>query len=180
MASLVAEGLELMAAADAAALDGHFAVRHAVFVADQGLFEGTDRDAHDHDPATVHVVATVGGAIVGAVRLYPLAGSTWKGDRLAVLPEARVGTVGAELVRFAVATAGSLGGAQMLAQIQLPNVRFFERLGWTRAGAVAPYCGLDHQPMVFDLTQAPAKTWPGRPAELLLEPLVEVQDLRAG
>ena len=109
MASLVAEGLELMAAADAAALDGHFAVRHAVFVADQGLFEGTDRDAHDDDPATVHVVATVGGAIVGAVRLYPLAGSTWKGDRLAVLPEARVGTVGAELVRFAVRTANGAG-----------------------------------------------------------------------
>jgi putative N-acetyltransferase (TIGR04045 family) len=158
MASLVAEGLELTAAADAAALDGHFAVRHAVFVADQGLFEGTDRDAHDDDPATVHVVATVGGAIVGAVRLYPLAGSVWKGDRLAVLPEARVGTVGAELVRFAVRTAGERGGDRMLAHVQLPNVRFFERLGWTRDGEPERYVGVMHQPMAI-----PLRT-PGGPA----------------
>jgi predicted N-acetyltransferase YhbS len=114
------------------------------------------------------------------VRLYPLDGKLWQGDRLAVLPSHRSSMVGAELVRFAVATAGSLGGAQMVAQIQLPNVRFFERLGWTRAGAPAPYCGRDHQPMVYDLTQAPAVAWPGRPAELVLEPLVEVPDLRAG
>ena len=158
----------------------HYAIRQRVFVLEQRIMEFTDLDPHDRDTNTIHVLAAQGSCAAGTVRLYPLNGELWQGDRLAVLPSHRSSMVGAELVRFAVATAGSLGGAQMLAQIQLANVRFFERLGWTRAGAIAPYCGLDHQPMVYDLTQAPAKTWPGRPAELLLEPLVEVQDLRAG
>ena len=38
------------------------------------------------------------------------ASGDWKGDRLAVLPEARHGALGARLVRFAVATAGSARG----------------------------------------------------------------------
>ena len=85
---------------------------------------------------TVHVVGLVDGAVVGAVRLYPLdRHGLWKGDRLAVLPEARVRHLGAELVRFAVATAGELGGQRMVAQVQVPNVRFFEHLGWSRGRA---------------------------------------------
>jgi hypothetical protein len=114
------------------------------------------------------------------VRLYPLDEGLWQGDRLAVLPGHRASMVGAELVRFAVATAASLGGRHMRAQIQLPNVRFFQRLGWLRVGTPAPYHGIDHQLMLFDLADASELCWPGRPAGLLLEPLVEVPDLRAG
>ncbi|MEV5966376.1 MSMEG_0567/Sll0786 family nitrogen starvation N-acetyltransferase [Kribbella sp. NPDC051952] len=158
----------------------HYAIRQRVFVLEQRIMEFTDLDPHDRDPETVHVLSAQGSNAAGTVRLYPLDGQLWQGDRLAVLPSHRSSMVGAELVRFAVATAKSLGGAQMLAQIQLPNVRFFERLGWTRAGAPGPYCGLDHQPMVYDVTQAADLDWPGRPEELVLEPLVEVQDLRAG
>ena len=65
------------------------------------------------------------------MRFYPLDGDgLWKGDRLAVLPAERASQLGAMLVRFAVRTAGELGGRLMVAQIQVPNVRFFERLGW--------------------------------------------------
>jgi putative N-acetyltransferase (TIGR04045 family) len=132
-------------------LEAHFAVREAVFVRAQGLFEGSDRDAHDDDPSTVHVVARVDGAVVGTVRLYPLGDGLWKGDRLAVLPSARVHQLGGELVRFAVRTAGELGGARMVAQVQVANVRFFERLGWSCDGAPGPYCGVMHQPMAIPL-----------------------------
>lgn len=158
----------------------HYAIRQRVFVLEQRIMEFTDLDVHDRDPGTIHVLAAQGCYAAGTVRLYRLDGDLWQGDRLAVLPAHRSSMVGAELVRFAVETAGSLGGSQMLAQIQLPNVRFFERLGWTRAGAPAPYCGLDHQPMVYDLTKAAAVERPGRPDGLVLEPLVEVVDLRAG
>jgi putative N-acetyltransferase (TIGR04045 family) len=158
----------------------HYAIRQRVFVLEQRILEFTDLDVHDSDPATIHVLAAQGSCAAGAVRLYPLDGELWQGDRLAVLPGHRSSMVGADLVRFAVATAGSLGGAQMLAQIQVPNVRFFERLGWTRAGAPARYCGVVHQPMVYDLTQAPTLSGPGRPSDLILEPLAEVVDLRAG
>src|SRR5580700_7043184 len=73
---------------------------------------GQDRDAHDDDPATVHVVGLADGVICGTVRLYPLAGTPgrWKGDRLAVLDGHRHQGLGAPLVRFAVATAGRRGG----------------------------------------------------------------------
>jgi putative N-acetyltransferase (TIGR04045 family) len=151
MAASTTLGTELFAAGGGEALDGHFAVRHAVFVRDQRLFDGSDRDARDGDPDTVHAVAAVDGAVVGAVRLYPLSGADWKGDRLAVLPEARVATVGRLLVAFAVRTAGERGGARMVAHVQLPNVRFFEHLGWRRDGDPERYVGVMHQPMAIPL-----------------------------
>ena len=137
-------------AAGAAELEAHFAVRRAIFVEAQALFDD-DRDAHDLEPATLHVVAEVGGEILGAVRLYPLSGGVWKGDRLAVLPSARAHRLGALLVRYAVRSAGERGGSRMVAQVQVANVRFFERLGWARDGAAGPYRGVMHQPMAIAL-----------------------------
>ena len=93
---------------------------------------------------------------MGAVRLYPLDDDgLWQGDRLAVLPEARVRHLGALLVRFAVVTAGERGGHTMVARIQLPNVRFFEQLGWSADGPAGPYHGVMHQPMAIPLGRAP-------------------------
>jgi putative N-acetyltransferase (TIGR04045 family) len=139
-------------AAGAAELEAHFAVRRAIFVDAQALFEGDDRDERDDSPDTLHAVGVVAGAVVGAVRLYPLdAAGRWKGDRLAVLPDARSHHLGAALVRFAVATAGARGGHKMVAQIQLPNVRFFEHLGWRADGLRGEYHGVMHQPMAIRL-----------------------------
>src|SRR5580698_3399301 len=150
----------------------HFRIRHQVFVVEQGLFgdasagdasagdaggsgAGQDRDAHDDDPATVHVVGLADGVICGTVRLYPLAGTPgrWKGDRLAVLDGHRHQGLGAPLVRFAVATAGQRGGREMEAYIQPANVRFFQWLGWRPAGGLVTYAGIPHQRMLIGLTQ---------------------------
>jgi putative N-acetyltransferase (TIGR04045 family) len=134
-------------------LTAHFDVRRRVFVDEQRIFAGSDRDRHDDDPRTVHVVGLVDAVIGGAVRLFPLpgAGHRWQGDRLAVLAEHRAHGLGAPLVRYAVRTAGELGGSVMVAHIQLPNVAFFTRLGWRRDGDVEAYAGLPHQPMAIDL-----------------------------
>jgi putative N-acetyltransferase (TIGR04045 family) len=135
-------------------LAAHHAVRHQVFVLDQRLFVGNDRDERDLLPDTLHVVGVDGDAVVGAVRLYPLYGyALWQGDRLAVLPQARVRHLGALLVRFAVATAGERGGHTMVARIQLPNVRFFEQLGWHADGPPGLYHGVMHQPMAIPLAR---------------------------
>ncbi|MGH2969980.1 MAG: MSMEG_0567/Sll0786 family nitrogen starvation N-acetyltransferase [Solirubrobacteraceae bacterium] len=139
---------------DAGELAAHFDIRRRVFVELQGLFDSSDRDDRDVRGDTLHVVGLVDGAVVGAVRLYRLdAHGRWKGDRLAVLPEARVRHVGAMLVRFAVATASELDGREMVARVQLPNVRFFERLGWRADGPPAPYLGVMHQPMAIPLAR---------------------------
>jgi predicted GNAT family N-acyltransferase len=154
----------------------HFRIRHQVFVLEQGLFRagpagprdglagdgrpagesrpaGEDRDAHDDDEATIHVIGLADGVIAGTVRLYPLDGARgrWKGDRLAVLAEHRRHGLGAPLVRFAVAEAGTRGGAEMEAFIQPANVAFFEGLGWRRSGGIVPYAGIGHQRMVTGL-----------------------------
>ena len=64
--------------------------------------------------------------------------------------------LGGLLVEFAVRTGGARGGQRMVAQVQVRNVRFFERLGWVADGAPAPYHGVMHQPMAIAL-RAPAR-----------------------
>ena len=152
--ALTASAATCRLAEGAEEFNAHFGIRRRVFVELQRLFDSSDRDERDERGDTLHVVGLVDGSVVGAVRLYPLdAHGLWKGDRLAVLPEARVRHVGALLVRFAVATAGDLGGQEMLARVQLPNVRFFERLGWHPDGSPAPYLGVMHQPMAIPLAR---------------------------
>ena len=155
--------LSCHAVSSAAERAAHFRIRHQVFVAEQGLFAspgglGGDRDAHDEDPATIHVVGLADGVVCGTVRLYPLSGvpGRWKGDRLAVLTDHRHVGLGAPLVRFAVATAARGGGREMEAYIQPANVTFFEWLGWWRAGGLVDYAGIPHQRMLIGLaTGAP-------------------------
>ena len=140
----------------------HFRIRRQVFVIEQGLFGGSygdDTDAHDDDPATIHVIGRADETICGTVRLYPLgpeagAGGRWKGDRLAVLASYRHVGLGAPLVRFAVSAAGRLGGREMEAFIQPANVAFFRWLGWRRAGDLVDYAGIPHQRMLIDLTRS--------------------------
>jgi putative N-acetyltransferase (TIGR04045 family) len=130
-----------------------------VFVHEQGLFADDDRDRFDEDGATLHVVGVAGRRVGGAVRLYPLEeAGVWKGDRLAVLPRFRHGQLGVQLVHYAVATAGRLGGDRMVAMIQVPNVGFFTELGWRAVGDVEPYHGVDHRQMDIDLRPLNARS----------------------
>lgn len=138
----------------------HHAIRAAVFVDEQGLFAGSDRDAHDDAAATVHVLAHCGASAAGAVRLYPLDGTgLWKGDRLAVLPGFRRQRVGGPLVRFAVATAAARGGREMVAHVQPPNVALFVHLGWHPVGDLVHYVGRPHQQMAIGLSPRVVHSW---------------------
>ena len=150
-----ARALACRVAAGADELALHYAIRRAVFCAEQGMFgDRDDRDARDLDVATLHAVGAEDGVIGGTVRLYPLDadGLLWQGDRLAVLPTFRHGSLGGSLVRFAVRTAGARGGARMVAMIQAPNVRFFLGLGWSLDGEVVDFHGRAHQPMAIALS----------------------------
>jgi len=138
----------------------HHRIREEVFVREQRLFDGSDRDPRDDELTTIKVLGLRNGVAGGAVRLYPLdRAGHWQGDRLAVLAGSR-GRLGSPLVRFAVATAAGSGGHLMTAHIQPPNVRFFERLGWRVCGDQEIYVGVPHLPMAIDLT-APAPTITG-------------------
>ena len=118
-------------------LDAHFAVRRRVFVDDQALFAGTDRDELRRRAG--HAARGRRGRRRGRRRRAAVPArrdGLWKGDRLAVLPEARVHQLGgAAGAASRSRTAGERGGHAMVAQVQVPNVRFFEQLGWARDGA---------------------------------------------
>ncbi|HET8621256.1 MAG TPA: MSMEG_0567/Sll0786 family nitrogen starvation N-acetyltransferase [Acidimicrobiales bacterium] len=145
--------VECRVADDAWTLAEHHRIREAVFVREQRLFQGSDRDGRDDEAATIRVLGFRDGVAGGAVRLYPLddAGH-WQGDRLAVLLGTRGRGLGAPLVRFAVATAANRGGRLMTAHIQPRNVPYFERLGWSVSGEREIYVGVPHVPMAIDLT----------------------------
>lgn len=129
----------------------HHRIRRQVFVEEQRLFALDDRDEHDDDPAAVHVLGLVDGTPAGTVRLYPLAGALWKGDRLAVLPEQRHAGIGGPLVRYAVTTAAERGGDRMDATVQAVNTAFFVGLGWTPVGPPVLHLGVPHQSMTIAL-----------------------------
>ena len=70
----------------AAQRDSYRALRRATFVAEQGLFAGTDHDDVDDDPRAVVLVATDrDGTVLGGVRLAPCTATDlgwWAGSRL--------------------------------------------------------------------------------------------------
>ncbi len=141
--------------ADRRDIDVHRALRRTVFVEQQGLFEGTDRDDTDDDPETVVLVARdrERGSVLGGVRVHPYDGhgpiGWWRGSRLVVDPgcgQAGAG-IGSRLVRAAVALGDDRGALRFDATVQLDKVRFFERLGWRRLGE-ASVRGVPHALML--------------------------------
>jgi putative N-acetyltransferase (TIGR04045 family) len=118
-----------------AALAAYRALRTRVFVTEQGLFDGSDRDDRDDDPRTVVLVARAAdGTVLGGVRLGPAGPGQdlgwWQGGRLVVDPAARRGRTGADLVRAACAHAEQAGALRFDATVQPAQERFFRRLGW--------------------------------------------------
>lgn len=161
--------------ADEVDLAAHFAIRHNVFVNEQGVLVFTDVDRWDDHPDVVHVLGARGLSSAGTVRLYPMDDDgRWRGDRLAVLKPHRASLLGAKLVRFATSTAAACGGQVMEASIQIANVKFFQRLGWRCDGAEYSYFGLPHQPMLFDLSMAPPLKQRERLDAVALDRLIDV------
>jgi len=148
----------LVEPADAGAVAAHRSLRHRVFVEEQGLFDGSDRDDVDDHPATVVLVARTagGGDVVGGVRLAPVDAALgwWAGSRLVVVPGAPPG-VGAALVRAACARAEDEGALRFDALVQADKERFFARLGWARRRADdvdhVDHLGLPHVEMTWPI-----------------------------
>ncbi len=120
------------------------ALRRREFVERQGLFARDDRDDADLDPHTRVLVAVDGdGAVLGGVRIHPAVPGAqeigwWRGSRLVVDAGTgrERGSLGAALVRAACAHALDAGALRFDAHVQLGQVRFFARLGWTGVGTI--------------------------------------------
>lgn len=137
---------------------GAAALRHRVFVDEQGIFPDHDRD--DTDLIATHLVALSTLAheadqVVGTVRIHQSAPRQWWGSRLAVDADFRnVGRLGAELIRLAVSTATARGCDRFLAHVQMQNVILFRRLRWKPLEEITIH-GTPHMKMEADLGRYP-------------------------
>ncbi|WP_374547430.1 MSMEG_0567/Sll0786 family nitrogen starvation N-acetyltransferase [Rhodoblastus sp.] len=151
-------GFQVKYAVDAWEKRGAAALRRKVFCAEQGLFEGDDRDAIDE--AAIPIVATsllavTPDEVVGTVRIHEIAPGTWQGSRLAVAQDyRRVGTLGAALIKLAVSSAHGKGCRRFVAQVQGQNALLFRRLHW-RTLEVVELHGRPHHVMEADLAFYP-------------------------
>ncbi|RJS45712.1 MSMEG_0567/sll0787 family protein [Nocardioides cavernaquae] len=129
----------LVVRADAAERGAYLRLREDVFIREQALFSGSDRDHHDEDLRTIVLVArTPDGTVLGGVRIHPMTDPDlgwWRGSRLAVMRGAR-GThgVGVALIRAACAAAEEEGALRFDAVVQEANERIFTGLGWIPVG----------------------------------------------
>ncbi len=112
---------------------GYYALRHAVFSAEQGLLE-QDKDTHDFQAIPIVAVARHCGMpdqVIGAVRIYSTEPGTWYGGRLCVDQDyRRHGMIGKALVNEAVSRAIDLGCTTFLATVQQANEDYFHSLHW--------------------------------------------------
>ncbi|MEV5935450.1 GNAT family N-acetyltransferase [Streptomyces sp. NPDC093250] len=132
-----------------------FAVRKDVFVAEQGVPEDIEYDAHD--AGAVHVLAVrEDGTPLGTGRLLhgPAAAAKNGGDpavgslgRLAVTRAARGLGVGAALVRAIEEAARDHGLTAVDLHAQTHALGFYERLGYEAYGPEFPDAGMPHRAM---------------------------------
>lgn len=130
--------------ADEQELQAALAVRHAVFVDEQGVPGELEYDEHDADAD--HLVALGDGAIVATCRLLH-GGAVCKLGRMAVLPAARRRGVASRLLELAEQRARDRGARRMALSAQVAVVDLYERAGYTAHGTVYLDAGIDHLDM---------------------------------
>jgi putative N-acetyltransferase (TIGR04045 family) len=141
-------------------LEAYHALRRAVFAEEQGLFAGSDLDEQDAFATPIVALGHMGGMpddVIGTVRIYPEGPGVWWGGRLCVAPRYRSRRiVGTALICAAVSTAHAWGCRRFLANIQLQNVRYFER---HRFRTIEPVeiCGAPHHLMEADVAAYPPR-----------------------
>ena len=138
-----AQHIEVRIAANERDMQGAFAVRHEVFIVEQGVPEELERD--EADDSAVHVVASAGSAAIGTARL------TQDGEarigRVAVLPSRRRRGVAGLLLAALEAEAQRLGMAETSLHAQTYVQALYERHGYAVTGPEFVEAGIDHVPM---------------------------------
>ncbi|WP_028647775.1 GNAT family N-acetyltransferase [Nocardiopsis sp. CNT312] len=126
-----------------------FAIRGAVFVAEQRVPIAEEWDARD--AGADHLLALVGGVPAGTARLLDRGEGAGLLGRMAVLPERRGGGIGAALVRAVEERARERGLTSVELHAQTHALGFYERLGYTAHGEEFLDAGIPHRHMVRGL-----------------------------
>ncbi|TYT62025.1 GNAT family N-acetyltransferase [Natrialba swarupiae] len=122
-----------------------FAVRHRVFVEEQGVDEDLEYD--EHDAEATHFVAYDDGEPIGAARLRTLAGECGKVERVAVVQSRRGEGIGRALMETLEDEAESRGLSSFILHSQTRVAEFYRRLGYERCGPEFEEAGIPHVEM---------------------------------
>jgi putative N-acetyltransferase (TIGR04045 family) len=141
-------------ALSASQIENYFLLRQQIFCQEQGIFKTSDRDRYDLIAYPI-IAINNDRSIVGVVRIYETEPRLWYGGRLGVHSNYRRGwQIGRGLIHKAVTTANGWGCDRFLATVQLPNVRFFQRLHWNSISEIL-ICDRLHHLMEADLNFYP-------------------------
>jgi predicted GNAT family N-acyltransferase len=136
--------IELREARDEGERDALLALRHEVFVEEQGV--PLELEIDEHDEVAVHIVALEDGRIVGTCRVLP-SGRQAKFGRLVVARDARGRGIGAALLAEAERRARAMGADRMVLAAQTSAMGLYERAGYSARGDVYLDAGIEHMTM---------------------------------
>lgn len=132
-------------------LEPCLALRHAVFVEEQGVPEDVEIDGLDGE--CLHVAAwSAEGQVVGTARLRTRAPGLAKAERVCVDLHWRHRGVGAALMVALENEAVATGYREILLAAQASVIPFYARRGYAKEGAPFVEGGLDHMYMRKRLT----------------------------
>ena len=118
-----------------------YALRHEVFVVEQGVPEELEVD--ENDKVAAHLAALWDGNVIGTLRMVRH-GRTVKIGRMAVSVSSRKRGIGRELMEFAAVTAFRDGAEEIILDAQLTARKFYKRFGYVEEGAVFDDAGIPH------------------------------------
>ena len=125
------------------------ALRHTVFVQEQGVPIEEEQDALD--ATATHLLARDGDTPVGTARVLFQEG-TAKVGRVCVLERARGTGLGADIIRATINIARETPGiSHVKLGAQLQALGFYEKLGFRAFGPIYDDAGIDHRDMVLAL-----------------------------
>jgi predicted GNAT family N-acyltransferase len=119
-----------------------FALRHAVFVVEQGVPEAIERDAHD--ATAYHAVVLDHDRCVATGRLVRQAGGVGRVGRMAVDASWRRRGLGALVLGALEARARAEGLREIELHAQCYVEAFYANRGYVRVGEVFEEAGIDH------------------------------------
>jgi predicted GNAT family N-acyltransferase len=127
--------------ATAALMREAYALRHEVFVVEQGISEHLEID--DDDRRATHLVAVGEAGVVGTLRMVRR-DRTAKIGRMAVAASSRRKGIGRALMEFDAVAASRDGVEEIILAAQLPARKFYQRLGYVAEGDVFLDANLPH------------------------------------
>jgi predicted GNAT family N-acyltransferase len=119
-----------------------YALRHAVFVVEQGVPAELERD--EHDETAFHLVALSGDRVVATGRLVRQEGGVGRVGRMAVAARSRRGGLGERVLAGLEEKAKEEGLTAVELHAQVYVEAFYLRHGYARVGEPFVEAGIDH------------------------------------